>query len=97
MDLFEDNARFRDHLKKVRTSSAIYFNYRFCSILVSPFMLRLLRARPSLEDSGMTAAYQDATRLALLLFLSDVKFRSSNRPVTCKVYVEKWVSVLVNN
>lgn len=99
MDLFEDIARFTVHLKneEIRTTSAIYLNYGFCSSLISPFMFRLLRARPASEDTGITATYQEATRLALLLFLSDIKCRFSNRPVACKVHVQKLVSVLVHN
>jgi hypothetical protein len=64
MDLFEDVARFRVHLKneELRTSSTIYLDYGFCRNFIGPFMFRLLRARPAAEDNSMIAVYQEATR-----------------------------------
>jgi hypothetical protein len=97
LHIFDDTARFSVHLasEEARTAGHVYTDVVSAGTLIIGLVHRLLSARPSAVDiSRPEMVFQEATRLALLLFLAEIRRRFGLHPIDSRVHVRKLRDVL---
>lgn len=96
LDIFDDTARFGIHLgtEEARTAGHIYTDVVFAGNLIIGLVHRLLSARSAIDIERPETVFSEATRLALLLFLAEIRRRFGLHPVDSRVHVEKLQNVL---
>lgn len=98
LDIFDDTARFGIHLasEEARTSGHVYTDVVFAGNLIIGLVHRLLSARQAINIERPETLFQECTRLALLLFLAEIRRRFGLHPIDSRVHVQKLQNVLAN-
>jgi hypothetical protein len=99
LDIFDDTAHFGIHLasEERRTSGHVYMDVVFAGNLIIGLVHRLLSARSAIDIERPETTFQEATRLALLLFLAEIRRRFGLHPIDSRVHVQKLQNVLAND
>lgn len=83
--------------EEARTSGHIYTDCVFAGNLIIGLVHRLLSAQSVIDIERPETTFREATRLALLLFLAEIRRRFGLHPVDSRLHVQKLQSVLAND
>jgi hypothetical protein len=99
LDIFDDTARFGIHLasEEARTAGHVYTDVVFAGNLIIGLVHRLLSAQQAVDPELPETIFAEATRLALLLFLAEIRRRFGLHPIDSRVHVQKLHRVLEND
>jgi hypothetical protein len=99
MDVFDSVGRTIAHIKDVsiRANEAVYQDQGFAEYYIIPLIYRLLATRSKATLGNEASIYQEALRIALILFLAEVRRAFRIYPVVSRTQVAKLRLLLQNS
>lgn len=97
IDIFDDLCRVTYHIKEEAYLSGgeVYKDFEFSGTFLNPLLYRLLAARTDVQNDN-DAVFQEALRLASILYLAEVRRTFGIFPVWSRAHVKKLKRVLEN-